>query len=85
MVKDKDGSHFDVLTGGSYFIASLALVLDEVVRRYTKDAPAPDGILVTLPHRHQLAFHVIRDRSVAPHCTPWPGSPPWASSSHRAR
>lgn len=66
VVKDKDGTHFDVLMGGSYFIASLALVLDEVVRRYTKDAPAPDGILVALPHRHQLAFHVIRDKAVAP-------------------
>lgn len=66
VVRGKDSSHFDVLMGGSYFIASLALVLDEVVRRYTKDAPAPDGILVALPHRHQLAFHVIRDRSVAP-------------------
>lgn len=65
-VRDKDGSHFDVLMGGSYFIASLALVLDDVVRRYAKDAPAPHGILVALPHRHQLAFHVIRDRSVAP-------------------
>ncbi|MFD8391088.1 hypothetical protein ACFV2N_18285 [Streptomyces sp. NPDC059680] len=66
VVRDKDGSHVDVLMGGSYFIASLALVLDEVVLRYTKDAPAPDGILVALPHRHQLAFHVIRDRGVAP-------------------
>ncbi|MCX4767886.1 hypothetical protein OG562_44495 [Streptomyces sp. NBC_01275] len=65
-VRDKDGSHFEVLTGGSYFIASLALVLDEVVRRYAKDASAPDGMLVTLPHRHQLAFHIIRDGSVAP-------------------
>ncbi|WP_127354109.1 hypothetical protein [Actinacidiphila soli] len=66
VVREKDGTHFDVLMGGSYFIASLALVLDEVVRRYTKDAPAPDGILVALPHRHQLAFHVIRDSGVAP-------------------
>jgi hypothetical protein len=66
VVRDKDGTHFDVLMGDSYFIASLALVLDEAVRRYTKDASAPDGILVALPHRHQLAFHVIRDRGVAP-------------------
>ncbi len=65
VVRDKDGSHFDVLMGSSYFIASLALVLDEVARRCTKHAPARDGILVALPHRHQLAFHVIRDRSVA--------------------
>jgi hypothetical protein len=66
VVRDKDGTHFGVLMGSSYFIASLALVLDEVVRRYTKDATAPDGILVALPYRHQLAFHVIRDRGVAP-------------------
>ncbi|MFJ9381502.1 hypothetical protein [Streptomyces sp. NPDC101455] len=65
VVRDKDGSHFDVLTGGSYFIASLALILDEVVPRYTKDAPAPNGILVALPHRHQLVFHAVRDSNVA--------------------
>ncbi|MFI2200940.1 hypothetical protein ACH47Z_09220 [Streptomyces sp. NPDC020192] len=56
----------DVLTGGSYFVASLALILDEVVRRHTKDASAPDGILVALPHRHQLAFHVVRGGDVTP-------------------
>ncbi|MET7286942.1 hypothetical protein [Streptomyces sp. NPDC005573] len=66
VVKDKDGTRFDVLMGDSYFIASLALILDEVVRRHTKDAPVPNGVLVALPHRHQLAFHVIRDKSVAP-------------------
>ncbi|MDQ0930522.1 hypothetical protein [Streptomyces turgidiscabies] len=67
VVRDKNGSRFDVLTGGSYFVAGLALVLDEVVRRYVKDAPAaPHGLLVALPHRHQLAFHVIRDAGVAP-------------------
>ncbi|MFD8718125.1 hypothetical protein ACFV2H_08930 [Streptomyces sp. NPDC059629] len=66
VVRDQDGSHFDVLTGGSYFVASLALLLDEVARRYAKDTPAPHGILVALPHRHQLAFHVVSDGSVAP-------------------
>lgn len=64
VVKAKDGARFDVLTGDSYFIASLALVLDEVLRRYAKSTPAPQGILVALPHRHQLAFHVVRDASV---------------------
>lgn len=66
VVREKDGTQVDLLAGGSYFIASLALVLDEVVRRHIKGAAAPDGILVALPHRHQLAFHVVRDRSVAP-------------------
>ncbi|MCX5263175.1 hypothetical protein [Streptomyces sp. NBC_00199] len=65
-VKDRSGARFDVLMGDSYFVASLALVLDEVVRRYGKDAPTPDGILVALPHRHQLAFHVIRDGDLVP-------------------
>lgn len=66
VVQGKDGSRFDVLMGGSYFIASLALVVDEVVGRFTRSSPAPDGILVALPHRHQLVFHVVRDMSVAP-------------------
>ncbi|MFF6805542.1 hypothetical protein [Streptomyces sp. NPDC012616] len=65
-VKDKSGARFDVLMGGSYFVASLALLLDEVVRRHSKDTPTPDGVLVALPHRHQLAFHVIRDSDVLP-------------------
>ncbi|MGQ4360272.1 hypothetical protein [Streptomyces sp. SAS_272] len=65
-VKDRSGARFDVLRGDSYFVASLALVLDEVVRRYGKDAPTPDGILVALPHRHRLAYHVIRDSDVVP-------------------
>ncbi|MEU6226556.1 hypothetical protein [Streptomyces sp. NPDC047042] len=67
VLRDKDGTRVHVLTGGSYFVASLALVLDEVVRRYDKDASAaPHGVLVALPHRHQLAFHVVRDAGVAP-------------------
>ncbi len=66
VVRDKDGSHVDVLTGGSYFIASLALILDEVVHRYAKDASARDGVLVALPHRHQLAFHVVRGGDAGP-------------------
>ncbi|MFD0574479.1 hypothetical protein ACFQ0T_41195 [Kitasatospora gansuensis] len=63
VVRGDDGSHFDVLMGESYFIPSLALVLDEVVGRY-QDAASPHGVLVALPHRHQLAFHVVRDLSV---------------------
>ncbi|MFI1508708.1 hypothetical protein [Streptomyces sp. NPDC020597] len=65
-VGDGSGARFDVLMGGSYFVASLALVLDEVVHRHSKDAPTPDGILVALAHRHQLAYHVVRDSDVVP-------------------
>ncbi|GAA0677161.1 hypothetical protein GCM10010193_33030 [Kitasatospora atroaurantiaca] len=61
-----NGTRFDVLTGDSYFIASLALILDEVVGRYTEELPSPHGILVALPHRHALAFHVVRDLGVLP-------------------
>jgi hypothetical protein len=65
-VEDGSGARFDVLMGRSYFVASLALVLDEVVRRHSRDALTPDGILVVLPHRHQLAYHVILDGDVLP-------------------
>ncbi|MFB9366872.1 hypothetical protein [Kitasatospora albolonga] len=66
VVTGDNGTRFDVLTGDSYFIGSLALIIDEVAARYSGDLPAPHGILVALPHRHALAFHVVRDLEVLP-------------------
>ncbi|MER5888247.1 hypothetical protein ABT160_30870 [Streptomyces sp. NPDC001941] len=65
-VKDADGMRFEVVLGDSFYTASRVLALDELVRRITGQELPPDGALVAMPFRHQLAFHVIRDTGVIP-------------------
>lgn len=65
-VGSDDGGWFGVVLGNSVHTASKLLVLDDVLRRTIGDADAPHGVLVCVPNRHQLAFHVIRDASVVP-------------------
>lgn len=65
-VRRGDGSAFEVLLGDSFFTASRVLVLDELVRRLMGTGLTPDGALVALPFRHQLAFHRIHDAQVIP-------------------
>jgi len=49
---------------GSMYMASTALVLREVVLRTTGEAHLPNGVLVAVPFRHQLLYHVPRDGGV---------------------
>jgi hypothetical protein len=49
---------------GSMFMASTVLVLREVVLRTTGEAHLPNGVLVAVPFRHQLLYHVPRDTEV---------------------
>ncbi|MFE1173215.1 hypothetical protein [Streptomyces sp. NPDC058773] len=65
-VRRGDGSAFEVLLGDSFFTASRVLVLDELVQRLVGTELTPDGALVALPFRHQLAFHRIHDAQVIP-------------------
>jgi hypothetical protein len=58
-----------VLTGESLFVATLVLLLPEVLARYGEPVPERHGVLVATPFRHQLAFHPIRDASVLPSLT----------------
>jgi hypothetical protein len=58
------GGTVDVLVGASVFTASLVLVVDEVVARYGYRVDPDVGLLVAVPHRHQLAFHVPSDGAV---------------------
>lgn len=58
---------FDVLMCDSFFTASRVRALGPLIRDLTGTAPGPDGALVALPHRHQLAFRAIespRDTSL---------------------
>jgi len=61
-----EGAPLHVVMGHSFFTASKALVLRDVLRQTVGDDDAPYGVLVCMPFRHQLAFHVVRDRAVLP-------------------
>lgn len=54
------------ILAGSMFQASTALVLRDVVLRTTGEASLPNGVLVAVPFRHQLMYHVPRDDGVVP-------------------
>ncbi|MET9364812.1 hypothetical protein ABZX93_28410 [Streptomyces sp. NPDC006632] len=60
-VKGDDGAHFDIVVGDSFYTASRVLALETLVRQVAGQEIPPDGALVAMPFRHQLAFHVIRD------------------------
>jgi hypothetical protein len=49
---------------GSMFMASTVLILRELVLRTTGEAHLPNGVLVAVPFRHQLLYHVPRDAEV---------------------
>ena len=52
---------FEIVVGDSFYTASRVLALEAVVRQVTGRELPPEGALVAMPFRHQLAFHVIRD------------------------
>jgi hypothetical protein len=58
------GARFTLLSGDSVYVASLALLLPEVIARLAPGTGGmPLGVLVIFPVRDLLAFHVIRDRN----------------------
>lgn len=57
---------FHLLLGESFFTASLALVLDDAIRRYDPHADLSNGVLVAFPNRHQLIWRALDDASVIP-------------------
>ncbi|ANW17551.1 hypothetical protein [Streptomyces clavuligerus] len=65
-VRGDGGTRFDVVLGESFYTASRVLTLGSVVRETTGAELTPDGALVAVPFRHQLAFHAIRDATVVP-------------------
>jgi hypothetical protein len=52
-------TEFSVLLGESFFTASLALVLDDVVAHYDGSADLSRGLLVAMPNRHQLVWRAV--------------------------
>lgn len=61
VVEIEQGVEAAVLAGESYFAASHALLIDEYL-------PAGPGLgaLITLPHRHLVVYHEIKDERVVP-------------------
>ena len=59
-------TEFGVLLGESFFTASLALALDDVIRRYDGAADLSNGVLVAVPNRHQLVWRAVDSASVIP-------------------
>jgi hypothetical protein len=57
---------FTLLLGESFFTASLALVIDDALRRYEPSADLTHGVLVAFPNRHQLIWRAVDDASVIP-------------------
>ncbi len=63
---DSGAVRFGVVAGESVHTASRMLTVDDVLRRVDGEPNAPNGTLLAVPYRHQLAFHVVRDASVLP-------------------
>jgi hypothetical protein len=60
------GATFSVLAGSSVHTASRLLTPNDLLRRAGADADlgTPDGLLVSVPNRHQLAFHAPADATL---------------------
>ena len=58
-----DGTAIHLINGESMFVASMAVVLPELMRRTIGTEPPADGVFVAVPWRHNLAFHPIVDTS----------------------
>lgn len=54
-----DQHHAWCVLGDSVFTASLALFLPDVVRRFEPDARLDQGVIFSLPLRHQLNYRVV--------------------------
>ncbi|MEU7581482.1 immunity 49 family protein [Streptomyces sp. NPDC041068] len=63
-VTGPQGARLHSVHGDSYFVASKALVLPELVRATTGRELPEAGALVALPRRNLLAFHPIADGTV---------------------
>ncbi|WP_369777088.1 hypothetical protein [Streptomyces sp. R33] len=60
----QSGGLLHIVSGESMFVASKALVLDELVRSVTGSPLPDDGALFTVPSRHHLVFHPLADHHV---------------------
>ncbi|MFF2185487.1 hypothetical protein [Streptomyces sp. NPDC058155] len=62
VVRTDSGATVHLVTGGSMFVASKALVLGDLARTLTGRELPDDGALFTAPSRHFLVFHPLEDQ-----------------------
>src|SRR6266446_575336 len=60
------GGSFHALLGESVYTASRALLLPSLATTLSGDAPNEHGWLMSVPNRHQVVWHVIKDDTVVP-------------------
>ena len=58
-VGDTSTGRYTAVTGGSFFTASLSLLLPETIERYSGEDDWGRGVLVAVPSRHQLLYRPI--------------------------
>lgn len=58
-IQEHGAGRFSVATGESFFTASLSLILPEAMAHFTDERDLGRGVLLVVPFRHQLAYHVI--------------------------
>lgn len=61
-----DGGWFDVLLGSSVYTASRALLLPWLAAEVSGEEAGRHGWLLSVPHRQQVVWHLVRDLSVLP-------------------
>lgn len=66
VVETDEGARFDVVVGDSFYTGSRALLLPSLAEQHGGAAPSEHGWLMTVPNRHQVAWHVLSDASVIP-------------------
>ncbi|MCX4824545.1 hypothetical protein OG883_32755 [Streptomyces sp. NBC_01142] len=64
VTRAQSGASMHIVSGQSMFIASKALVLDDLVRTVTGRELPEHGALFTVPSRHYLVFHPLADHEV---------------------
>jgi len=60
------GGSFHALLGESVYTASRALLRPSLATTLSGDAPNEHGWLMSVPNRHQVVWHVIKDDTVVP-------------------
>jgi hypothetical protein len=64
VITSESGGKVHTLSGGSFFVASKALVLAETMHAKAGFAPPEDGVMLMVPTRSLLLFYPLRDSTV---------------------
>lgn len=61
-----EGGHLDVLLGASVYTASRGLMMPLLAAEVAGEEAGRHGWLLSVPHRQQVLWHLVRDLSVVP-------------------